>query len=213
MKNIRKNKGAHQQLYLIEMILSDKNNEKKFAVMGSTGNIYKVTIKDIPECTCPDYRIRSSRCKHIYFILMRVMKISNIDEEIYDEKDLNFMFDNIPHITSNLIVDKKTREVYKKLAKSDEVEEEIINKLQEGDKSSKIKFDDICPICLESLENGQDLDCCKDSCGKYIHKICFNMWCRKNSASCVFCRSDWHRKVGKNEISDGTFNYINVLHK
>jgi hypothetical protein len=216
MKSDRKNKATNQQLYLIELIPTENKSEKNFAVMGSTGNVYKVTIKDLPECTCPDYRLRSSRCKHIYFILMRVMKFSNVDDEIYDEKDLKQMYDNIPHITRNLIVDKKIRENYKKLVKIDDDDEKSLNNSPEGEELQKVKIDDVCPICLEDLQNGQELDRCKKSCGKYIHKICFSMWCKKNTAACVFCREEWHKKVvlGKNEINYGkNFNYVNVLKK
>lgn len=216
MKNDRKNKAANQQLYLIELIPNENKSEKNFAVMGSTGNVYKVTIKDIPECTCPDYRLRSSRCKHIYFILMRVMKISNADDEIYDVKDLKHMFDNIPHITKNLICDQKIRENYKKLLKIDDEDEKSIEISPEPEVEDLHKFEDICPICLEDLQNGQELDCCRNSCGKYIHVICFSMWCKKNSPACVFCREEWHKKVilSKNHNNYGkNFNYVNVLKK
>ena len=88
MKNDRKIKGSSQNIFLIETIMPESEKEKKFDVMGSTGNVYTVTIKDIPECTCPDFRLRNKRCKHIYFILIKVMKTHNEDEDIYEEDDL-----------------------------------------------------------------------------------------------------------------------------
>jgi hypothetical protein len=210
MKNFRKNKGTSQNLYLIETIPESEKNQREFVVMGSTGNVYNVTIKDIPQCTCPDFRLRHKRCKHIYFVLIRLMKTTN-EDEIFDEADLKIMFNNIPKITSNLIADKKIREVYKKMA--DPSDGLVVDEKLDFENIKNI--DDNCPICLDGLNNGQELDNCKSSCGKYIHRICFIMWCKKNNSTCVFCRSDWHKKIGANEKVEGVgyFNYINVLKK
>ena len=64
---------------------------------------------------------------------------------------------------------------------------------------------DLCPICLDDLENGTELDYCKYSCGKPIHTICFKMWAKKKSKTCVFCRENWEG-VKKQDAG-----YINLL--
>lgn len=69
MAYVRKQRGSTQPLYLIETLDSTEMYEKSYSVMGSTGNVYTVTIKHTPECTCPDYTTRGNRCKHIFFIL------------------------------------------------------------------------------------------------------------------------------------------------
>ena len=63
-------------LYLIESIPPEDEDDpiREFLVMGTTGNVYTVTIENEPSCTCPDFQLRQRRCKHIFFILMRVMK-------------------------------------------------------------------------------------------------------------------------------------------
>jgi hypothetical protein len=38
--------------------------ESKFAVLGSTGNVYDVVIDSTPRCTCPD-NVNGYLCKHI----------------------------------------------------------------------------------------------------------------------------------------------------
>lgn len=205
--NSRKAKGVTQNIFLIETITTNKESQKEFAVMGSTGNVYNVNIRNNPICTCPDYMTRGRRCKHIFFILLKVMKINNSDQEEYDDEELRVMFRNIPQITENLLADNHIKEKYKDINSKDYLSE------SESKESpiQKKPVDDDCPICLENLDNGQEIDYCKYSCGKSIHKICFKMWCKKNKPTCVFCRGEWKKKEKKGNF--GFMEYINLLGK
>ena len=42
-----------------------------------------------------------------------------------------------------------------------------------------------CPICLETMTDTDNVIYCKYSCGKSIHKSCWNTYNKKN---CVYCR-------------------------
>ncbi len=206
----RKERGLTEKMFLIEYVQTDLEFHKKFIVMGATGNVYDVTITNKPTCTCPDYKNRQKRCKHIYFVLMKVMKIDqNNTQGIFSNKTLKLLFNNIPDITSNLIVNRRIKEKYDKLTAKENSQIE-----EEKEDLTKVKSDateDICPICLESLKDGGKLVFCKNSCGKYIHEECFKMWCLKNEAKCVFCRHPWPKsflgETNKNKNSE----YINLL--
>lgn len=183
-------------LYLVESIPPENEEDytRKYSVMGSTGNVYKVTIENEPTCTCPDFRIRRNRCKHIFFILIRVMKVDNETQDFYDDEELAEMFNNIPRITHNLIANKKLRKKYQKIKKGDlgddEDEEEEEDEQEDFVEQKPIEPDDDCPICLDKLKD-RDVDYCKKSCGRSIHKLCFKMWYKKNQPICVFCRAEW----------------------
>lgn len=183
--DIRKERGKTQQLYLIE-----RKNDLTYIIMGSTGNVYEVEIQKVPTCSCPDYKQRKRRCKHIYFVLLRIMKVKNEDQKEYSDSDLIQMIKNIPEITKNLILNKKVAEEYKKLdSKTGLVE--------------KKTDDDMCPICLDDLDNGQTVDYCKYSCGKPVHEECFSMWSKKSPTSkCLFCTQPW--------IKQDVNTYVNV---
>jgi hypothetical protein len=58
---------SNQRLYLLEK--SDDN--KKFSVIGTTGNVYEVENEgeNLWSCTCPDYKKRHVVCKHCYFVI------------------------------------------------------------------------------------------------------------------------------------------------
>ena len=44
----------------------------EFVVLGSTGNIYTVTICRLPSCTCVDHLERKTVCKHLLFVYHKV---------------------------------------------------------------------------------------------------------------------------------------------
>ena len=50
--------------------------EQKFAVLGSTGNLYDVRITHIPTCSCPDFA-KGHLCKHVIFVMLRVLKANS----------------------------------------------------------------------------------------------------------------------------------------
>src|SRR5438105_3268942 len=105
---VRKSRGKDQKIFLILTHEYDpKVYERRYEVMGTTGNAYTVTINKSPVCTCPDHTVRHKRCKHIYFVLTRIMKVKPEQEDMssYTDQDLNDMFANIPQITENLRVD------------------------------------------------------------------------------------------------------------
>lgn len=176
----RKDRSKTQNLYVIEA----RNNglyEKKYIVMGSTGNVYTVTIGPHPTCTCPDYRNRHARCKHIYFIMLRIMKINKgEDKPKYSPAELIDMFRNIPKEVEHLYVDADTYKKYDQMKNQ-----------ESGNVQMKSIEDDLCPICLDDLTNGEDIEYCKTRCGKAIHRECFKMWSRGREKACMFCRSPW----------------------
>ena len=53
----------------------DKNNLwSDFRVVGSTGNLYTVKIGAIPSCDCPDFLKRDDVCKHMLFVMLKVLR-------------------------------------------------------------------------------------------------------------------------------------------
>lgn len=180
MDTHRKFRCMTQKIYLIETLPILNENERSYVIMGSTGNVYNVMIKNEPICNCPDFLTRHNRCKHIYFVLIRIMNVHDEDKIIYTNNDLIEMFSNIPNITKNLIVDQNTKNMYNNLKSTNQ-----------NNKINKKNTDDVCPICLDDLENGEELDYCKYSCGKQVHKLCFKMWSTHKEPLCVFCRKNW----------------------
>lgn len=192
----RKARGKAQKIFLVACH-NNKEYERNYDVMGTTGNVYTVKVKGIPECSCPDFQTRNKRCKHIYFVLLRIMRLeeNNEDNEQYSDEELTQMFKKIPAITNNLIVTQNTQNKYNNLKEMND---------KKSIKVNQQSLDDCCPICLDDLTNGEDIDYCKFSCGKNVHIFCFQMWCKKQShSSCIFCRNSWN-------MQQKDYKYINL---
>lgn len=180
----RKLRGVSQKIFLVLTHEFDENIlERKYDVMGTTGNVYTVSIKNVPICTCPDYTLRFKRCKHIYFVLKRIMKIQQEYEDIieYNDNDLIHMFSNIPEITNNIKLHTNLVNKYVSL-KTNGI---ILQK--------KIEDDDICPICLDTLYDcDEEIVFCKYYCGNNIHKECFDIINdNKTDITCLYCFKPW----------------------
>ena len=168
----RKNRGLTQKLFIIE-----SKSDYDYVIMGSTGNVYDVTISNIPTCTCPDFTTRGNRCKHIYFIMMKIMKVINDDREEYSDDDIAQMVLN-KNLNPLFYINDKIKEKYTKIISN------MGSSLAKG-------VDDLCPFCLDDIDNGEEYEFCKQECNKCVHIECFNMWCKKNEAICVFCKKPW----------------------
>ena len=193
-------------LFLIESFPEDIIDyySRKFSIMGSKGNVYTVTISQSPKCTCPDYKLNHKRCKHIFFVLIRIMnlEVEYAEQTDYSEEELLDMYDNIPEITKALMASDMIMEKY-------EEEKKNFNADYNNEKIEKKETkNEICPICMDPLDNGKQLVYCQFSCGKSLHKLCFKMWEKKSGPICVFCRANWY-----NCNSENKHKYMNLFNK
>lgn len=81
--NIRKRKALTENINIMDVVDYDNELRRKFVVVGTTGSIYDVMIQDKPTCTCLDFTQGKYRCKHIYYILMQVIRTTYLDDETY----------------------------------------------------------------------------------------------------------------------------------
>jgi hypothetical protein len=184
--NSRKIRGKVQKLYLIERKDVIDKYIMSYVVMGSTGNLYTVDITYKPQCTCPDYISRQKRCKHIFFILIRIMNVKdgNEDKEKFTKYALTKMFNYSTKriIDKNAIATDYIKSKYQKI------------KNNNGDTVELKTLDDLCPVCLDDLTNGEPVIYCINSCGKPIHEDCFRMWTNIKPKNCLSCNAPWDKQ-------------------
>ncbi|EED23698.1 RING finger domain protein (Znf1), putative [Talaromyces stipitatus ATCC 10500] len=150
--------------------------EENVDIVGTTGNIYTVTITHEPRCTCPD-ALKGNQCKHIIYVLVNVLKAH--DELRYQlaflSSELREMYDKAPIETEEAHTDTDASGKRKPI---------------EGD----------CPICFMEFEPDKEkIVWCKRSCGNNIHKTCFDQWTattRDRGVRCVLCRTEWSTDPG-----------------
>jgi hypothetical protein len=192
----------------IEVVHTDNPLERKFDLCGTTGNIYTVTINTSPVCTCPDHTQRKNRCKHIFFILIRVMKVGMEKEDKleYEDNELEEMFQNMPtHMTdiqSGVKADSTMLSRYSNLK---------VRSNKDGTvKKQRITDETRCPVCLDLLcETKDPTSYCKYGCGTVVHNECATMYNdhRKKTGYqeiCFVCQKKW------NPVDDSVDTYLNL---
>jgi len=188
-------RAQNQRMFMISCEEVD-DETRKYAVLGSTGNIYNVTITQKPKCTCPDYLTRGDCCKHILLVYLKVLRCGASSPYIYQKallsSEVKEIFQNAPPVLIGVLANDAVRLRYC----------ELTGKKFEGNSSSEEKgkqreLAGDCPVCMEEFDESQraKVDFCRE-CGNNIHKDCFANWkrgCKNqgNPVTCVYCRAAW----------------------
>ncbi|XWS17702.1 hypothetical protein CRYUN_Cryun33cG0089800 [Craigia yunnanensis] len=160
-------------------------SDSNFFILGKTGNVYTVTLCSTPSCTCPD---RTTPCKHILFVLIRVLGVS-IDDTCLQRRTLR------PCRLSRLLGTPTLLEALAG-ARLRERFHQLFSpaKKQGGSEGDKeIEEGTVCPVCLDEMEKGEKVVACS-TCRNLIHEECLMRWKRSRGrrlASCVICRTRW----------------------
>ena len=172
-----------------------------FFVLGCSGFIYKIIInKKYQRCNCEDYYNHKFLCKHILFILFKVIRLYrctinhklyliNFDPILYKYKDFlykNHFQDldwilfkkyytnlNLKKNYFNIDLSNKFKDFYRKYNYIARKNFEKINKE--------------CPICLQKTNYAIKCDICKT----FFHVECIFNWLNsKVTKRCPICRCD-----------------------
>mmetsp|Transcript_21405 Transcript_21405/g.59557 ORF Transcript_21405/g.59557 Transcript_21405/m.59557 type:complete len:369 (-) Transcript_21405:120-1226(-) len=202
----------------------DSDNEPdglycQFVVLGSTGNVYNVDIERIPTCTCPDHAKNNDLCKHILFVLLKVMGVSHKCRLIYQQAwtsgELKKMFADFRKrwntVRGNGVMAKGTvQTAYAQLKDGSKKREQV-----EGMecRQQDINEADDCPICFDPLSTGGQCTFCKAQCGANFHEDCIRSWLQsqaQDSQKCPLCRVDWEGDGVSNKRSRMDEGYTNL---
>lgn len=172
-----------------------------FFVLGATGNVYTVNLSTVPSCTCPD---RTVPCKHILFVLIRVLGIP-LDDSCLWRRSLR------PCQLHRLLSLPTSDEA---LA-GDQVRERFHQLFLQATPSSsrpcvEVEGGAACPVCLEEMKKGDNVVAC-GTCKNPIHEECLLAWkrsSRRRSITCVLCRARW-RNIAEQEKYLNLSAYIN----
>eukprot|EP00428_Durinskia_dybowskii_P030183 CAMPEP_0170252724 /NCGR_PEP_ID=MMETSP0116_2-20130129/26199_1 /TAXON_ID=400756 /ORGANISM="Durinskia baltica, Strain CSIRO CS-38" /LENGTH=320 /DNA_ID=CAMNT_0010503701 /DNA_START=32 /DNA_END=994 /DNA_ORIENTATION=- len=174
-----------------------------FVVLGSTGNVYNVAIKRVPHCTCPDHA-RGNLCKHILFVLLKVMRIPPDSPLIYQAawigSELEEMFEGMrarfQQVSGRVLACKAVQDTYARLGNGEE--EEVASKV------ARRTDDEDCPICFDPLGPMSTTTFCRSQCGANFHNACISHWLRQQSGhpTCPMCRGSWEKPASKSQYTN-----------
>jgi len=222
-KNIaeRIERVRQQRFYLIARERAGTALEEAFKVLGSTGNVYTVTIRNLPTCDCPD-AAKGNHCKHLIFVLVKVLGVLWTSSLVYQKalltSELQEIFDNAPaapHAVQHSVLAKAWERVTgspSKESKPQSVPDTVPEECEVAPTGKRLmpEEDDSCPVCYENIY-GEDVNkftFCTESCGKPIHRECMTTWAtamraKGDAVTCVWCRAPW---VGpENKTNAGGF--------
>lgn len=186
-------RALHHHLRLLD------RSGPNFFVLGATGNVYTVTLSTNPSCTCPD---RTIPCKHILFILIRVLGIS-LEDSCLRRRALR------PLQLSHVLCLPTLPEALAGVSIRQRFHQLLLQPRQQGFERPKIEIEEgtSCPICLDEMGKEEKIVAC-GTCRNHIHEDCLLKWKRsvgRRSTRCVICRSRW-----KNRLDQQENKYLNL---
>lgn len=144
-------------------------------IVGSTGNVYNVVLDFCPSCTCPNFSKKADICKHIFYVLLRVVGLptssSIIYQKAYVRTELLTILGNLAvaraafksrgSLGSSTLAPKSTKEVYqRRLSTSNGI-------------SPKNGLKAYCCVCDRRIKSSQTAVYCPTKhCGEVFHLNC-----------------------------------------
>ncbi|KAJ6533770.1 hypothetical protein DFH09DRAFT_1043726 [Mycena vulgaris] len=185
-----------QRFFMVDRKRFEGELKEEFQVLGSTGNIYTVTIQQKPSCNCPDAQ-KGNHCKHILFIYLKVLQVTQASGFWYQKalltSELETIFANAP-LAPNALAHPRIREAY---ARATGKAQAPSTPEPSGPKKRLPGEDDDCPICYDGMHNAAEgaLTFCEE-CGNAVHKECFAQWKQTSGKqgtklTCIYCRAVW----------------------
>ncbi|KAI9106724.1 hypothetical protein K1719_022252 [Acacia pycnantha] len=164
-------------------------SDSNFFVLGTTGNVYTVTLSSTPYCSCPD---PTTPCKHVLYVLIRALGVG-LDDVCLRRRtlrpcQLNRLL-STPALPGSLAAASLRQRFQQLFSNNGRI-------LQGGaliDQTIYIEEGSTCPVCLEEMRKEEEVVAC-GTCENPIHEDCFDMWKRsrgKRRVRCVICRAKW----------------------
>lgn len=206
-----------QRLFLVEPPTKPAGNEidmiRECTVLGSTGNIYKVIIGPLVQCTCPDHQ-QGNICKHILFVMLKVVGLPENSPLLYQAALVSGELKNIFELLDKrmaqvgrtngggVMANSRVRKAYQDLTSpakpkqeedfkdNDEQEKTLTGAARQPTEGGE------CPICFDPLlpagsnQRKEQIVFCKAMCGYNFHKVCMSTW-KTQSSTCPNCRAEW----------------------
>ncbi|KAJ7604481.1 hypothetical protein FB45DRAFT_1070388 [Roridomyces roridus] len=189
-----------QRFFMVDRSRVEGELKEEFQVLGSTGNIYTVTIQQRPSCNCPDAQ-KGNHCKHILFIYLKVLQVPQSSGSWYQKalltSELETVFAEAP-LAPNALAHPRIREAYARATgKVPEDGGPPSTPEAAGPKKRIPGEEDDCPICYDVMHGVDEkkLTFC-ETCGNAVHGECFAQWKQTaqkghNKLTCIYCRAEW----------------------
>ncbi|KAJ9574004.1 hypothetical protein L9F63_008601, partial [Diploptera punctata] len=199
MESVRNRVRRVQQarLYLLQ-----QTGPNSFLVGGdSPDHKYRVVIGP-QTCSCG----RGPHCLHLLFVMLRVFQVPESDSRIYAKELKNY---------ESLFRNYQARRNSRVNSTPDDIRKDVMHARGSGthstthaesssrcttDSSSSLdgkpEEEELCPICLLEMVDGESLVICIAGCRNKLHHHCMSIWAQEcyqqtESVLCPLCRQHW----------------------
>uniref|UniRef100_A0A2C9K5L3 Mitogen-activated protein kinase kinase kinase 1 n=1 Tax=Biomphalaria glabrata TaxID=6526 RepID=A0A2C9K5L3_BIOGL len=201
--NVDVTKKRIERVQRARLYLLQQTGPNSFLIGGdSPDHKYRVIIGP-QTCSCG----RGPHCVHVLFVMLRVFQVVENDTLLWNKTLKNYEVENLFRSfhdkLSSRITKRRTSQRRKEIIKQEEGEEERTVDTQdvsrlpsESDAGSVREEEEICPICLLEMLEGESLICCDNGCHNRLHHHCIAIWfeeCRRQNdpLNCPLCRAQW----------------------
>ncbi|XP_022109851.1 mitogen-activated protein kinase kinase kinase 1-like isoform X2 [Acanthaster planci] len=170
-------------------------------LVGNLCNVIKMQF--VPNCNCS----KGPFCLHVLFVMLRVFQVPEGDPVLWRRTLMNYeveaLFKNY-QARQNKRLKRSTKSTSQRERKSSHDASATpattssgtnsLNSTSSSDQSNK--EEDLCPICLLEMVDGESLVVCQDGCRNRLHHHCVAIWAaeceRQNDPlNCPLCRTKW----------------------
>ena len=206
----RLERATKHRLYLVERM-----SPFNFHILGASGSDYLVSLTRHPECTCPDHTNRKTMCKHILFVLVRVLGLPEeiVLDEIARETIIRACNESMPggmgmaaaRVDGGGALGEENDEDGDILRTDEHQAVPPLNtsaprpppsadaRVAPHGSPKPIDPEEDCPICIEPMcMEGEPLVFCANQCGKHVHEVCIQKAFNYTpTQKCPMCRATW----------------------
>lgn len=204
---------AHR-LYLLAQGDVEEGQEGVWVdVLGSTGNVYRVTLSgEGSDCKCPDFAKSTGVCKHILFVMLRVLRLDRTDQRVWQT---SLTLSELRPLLTRFREGTRLGSV----SASDAVMRGYQEAYSQGESEcpSQRPLPAECPICFDEIASPQgQADVCAVAtcrcCAHHFHVDCQRRWAESSRGDnkCPLCRNPWQRPVASSPHSKDTSTVVNL---
>ncbi len=185
----RKERALAHPILLLDYYKSEDEKSIQLFVLGTSGTTYNVMYGSTEKqwtCDCPDYLRRQTFCKHIYFVLARVLQKDVVGDDL-DVKSTRYDDINELWIMIRDRIQQTGTIKNPSVLESNEVKDEQKVKQREY-------IGEACCFCLDPMTPLCQIVYCEKQCGKSVHSLCFQRYVKTTKkkiadAKCPYCRT------------------------
>ncbi|KAL9951014.1 hypothetical protein ACROYT_G043600 [Oculina patagonica] len=197
-------KAMRARLYLLQ-----QSGPNSFLIGGDSPD-HKFRVMIGPQsCTCT-----RPHCVHLLFVMLRVFKLKENDPLLWTLKLKNFEVEKLLSKFHARVKSRLQKDTSGQMKNSKSRGQRSLPPSPTPGTSSSLggmsplprEDEEVCPICLLEMVEGESLTSCEDGCNNRLHQHCMEIWaneCKRQREPlfCPLCRKPWSSQTYGTERS------------